>query len=876
MAVLRQTTMYSSTTPFLSSKKELEFHHLGDRKTGGKYGAAEVPEKEIVTTLSDYPALAKAITEGTANQVDKAPEKCCVSVIAQAEYEGKQEFSPTCSKGPIICSPNCFRSDQNNVVHMSSRGASLTQAVESVSCRPRRKRRKQRKWERRRCRRESQSSGHPEQESCAPVPVQVQEDETESSGSYSQSLGIQETEVPGLPAMEPGIPIRDTQDSYRDSGSKLPYLISEPWNWLMFRNRLNSLKLFSEESSCLPASSSSSSSSSTSSESLEVQQLAVTALRGHVSLGEAQHIGPFFQKVKSEESLPKEGCNEGVLLHEDLTPVDSEYRENKEYKICHHLQNGAFGEVYHCRDQSSVFEFAAKKISLDRFRWEEVSSWSALSSPRIVQLFGAVREDSFVTLFMEHMSGGSLARLIKDNGRLPEDRALFYQEQVLEALEHLQKRRILHKDIKADNVLLSSDGQKAALCDFGHSEKLDANGFSPGPPTGEDLQGTETHMAPELVNGEACSAKADVWSSCCMMLHMLNGCHPWTRYYKHPLVLKIANEPPPVKEIPPSCSPGTADVIRAGLEKDPTKRASAGELLAKVTEALRDVGGLSSPLNGPYQEPAGPAAEPPKSEVGDCQALDSVKDSKEQEPDGHVPYRTGDEEFVTESPQALSSLTVLPASVHKTHHQERNHTDSEQELQQLERDFFLSSLSQPHSPEVQEQLLSCLSSDSFPYWDPGDKDSGRYPSSVRDDLSSGIYSYNSQTDGQLFSLESWLGPSGEAPVCLKGVDIQIQGFHGETLLIRESPRVSVGHVALGISEQISAAAFSLVRHDGSPVLSNEEIPDSGIALRCTLAPDCSPGWAWRVKQGKLEVRVLNALKATGSQFKAQPGLRCPV
>uniref|UniRef100_A0A8C4SHI3 Mitogen-activated protein kinase kinase kinase 14 n=1 Tax=Erpetoichthys calabaricus TaxID=27687 RepID=A0A8C4SHI3_ERPCA len=619
------------------------------------------------------------------------------------------------------------------------------------------------------------------------------------------------------------------------------------------------LKLFSEESSCLPASSS----SSTSSESMEVQQLAVAALRGHVSLGEAQHIGPFFQKVKSEESLPKEGCNEGVLLHEDLTPVDSEYRENKEYKICRHLQNGAFGEVYHCRDQSSVFEFCSKEgkphwISLDRFRWEEVSSWSALSSPRIVQLFGAVREDSFVTLFMEHISGGSLARLIKDNGRLPEDRALFYQEQVLEALEHLQKRRILHKDIKADNVLLSSDGQKAALCDFGHSVKLDANGFR------EDLQGTETHMAPELVNGEACSAKADVWSSCCMMLHMLNGCHPWTRYYKHPLVLKIANEPPPVKEIPPSCSSGTADVIRAGLEKDPTKRASAGELLAKVTEALRDVGGLRSPLHGPYQEPAGPAADPPKSEVGDSQALESVKDSREQEPEGHMPYRTGDEEFVRVAASSLGSSQVAL------------HSRWVLMVISLCADFFLSSLSQPHSPEVQEQLLSCLSSDSFPYWDPGDKDSGRYPSSVRDDLSSGIYSYNSQTDGQLFSLESWLGPSGEAPVCLKGVDIQIQGFHGETLLIRESPRVSVGHVAIGISEQISAAAFSLVRHDGSPVLSNEEIPDSGIALRCTLAPDCSLGWAWRVKQGKLEVRVLNALKAAGSQFKAQPGLRCPV
>lgn len=54
-----------------------------------------------------------------------------------------------------------------------------------------------------------------------------------------------------------------------------------------------------------------------------------------------------------------------------------------------------------------------------------------------------------------------------------------------------------------------------------------------------DLKGTETHMAPEIVKGEHRGAKADVWSSCCMLLHMLNGCQPWTRYYTCRLYLKV-------------------------------------------------------------------------------------------------------------------------------------------------------------------------------------------------------------------------------------------------------------------------------------------------------------------------------------------------
>lgn len=58
--------------------------------------------------------------------------------------------------------------------------------------------------------------------------------------------------------------------------------------------------------------------------------------------------------------------------------------------------------------------------------------------------------------------------------------------------------------------------------------------------SGDYIPGTETHMAPEVVMGKPCDAKVDIWSSCCMMLHMLNGCHPWTQYFRGPLCLKVS------------------------------------------------------------------------------------------------------------------------------------------------------------------------------------------------------------------------------------------------------------------------------------------------------------------------------------------------
>uniref|UniRef100_A0A3P8RX78 Protein kinase domain-containing protein n=1 Tax=Amphiprion percula TaxID=161767 RepID=A0A3P8RX78_AMPPE len=90
-------------------------------------------------------------------------------------------------------------------------------------------------------------------------------------------------------------------------------------------------------------------------------------------------------------------------------------------------------------------------------------------------------------------------------------------------------------------------------------------------------------MAPEVARGDQLSAKADVWSSCCMLLHMLNGCQPWIRYYSHPLCL----QPPPLWEVPSNCNNFTAKVFKAGLQKDPERRASAKELQRKTTKALR-------------------------------------------------------------------------------------------------------------------------------------------------------------------------------------------------------------------------------------------------------------------------------------------------
>uniref|UniRef100_A0A8D1TWR6 Mitogen-activated protein kinase kinase kinase 14 n=1 Tax=Sus scrofa TaxID=9823 RepID=A0A8D1TWR6_PIG len=438
--------------------------------------------------------------------------------------------------------------------------------------------------------------------------------------------------------------------------------------------------------------------------------------------------------------------------------------------------------------------------------------------------------------------------------------------------------------LAADNVLLSSDGSRAALCDFGHAVCLQPDGLGKSLLTGDYIPGTETHMAPEVVMGKPCDAKVDIWSSCCMMLHMLNGCHPWTQYFRGPLCLKIASEPPPVREIPPSCAPLTAQAIQEGLRKEPVHRASAVELGGKVSLALQHVGGLRSPWRGDYKEPrhspplqahppprqahphqtpgappgelspGAPGPQPAEDATGGAPKLQPPPPPEPPERNKSPSPHWGKEESGPWDPLPLSSLDPAPARNPSS--PERKPTFPEQELQQLEIELFLNSLSQPFSLEEQEQILSCLSVDSLSLSDDSEKNPSKASQSSRDTLSSGVHSWSSQAEARSSSWNMVLarGRPTDTPSYFNGVKVQIQSLNGEHLHIREFHRVKVGDIATGISSQIPAAAFSLVTKDGQPVRYDMEVPDSGIDLQCTLAPDGSFAWSWRVKHGQLENR----------------------
>ncbi|KAB1265183.1 Mitogen-activated protein kinase kinase kinase 14 [Camelus dromedarius] len=768
--------------------------------------------------------LNDVITKGTAKEGSEGGP-AAISIIAQAECENSQEFSPTFSERIFIAGSKQYSQSEsldqipNNVAH-------ATEGKMARVCWKGKRRSKARKKRKKKSSKSLAQAGvalakplprTPEQESCT---VPVQEDESSLGAPYVRSAPqfTRPLKEPGLgqlwfkklgEGLRPALPrpelhklisplqclnhvwkLHHPQDigplpqpahpfPYSRLPHPFPFHPLQPWKPHPLESyflgklacvdsqqplpgpHLGRLACVDSQKPLPGPRLKPSCPSHGTSEKFSVEEYLVHALQGSVSSGQARSLASLAKTwsvggSRPQEPSPETEDSEGVLLIEKLKPVDYEYREEVHWATrqpC--LGRGSFGEVHRMEDKQTGFQCAVKKVRVEVFRAEELMACAGLTSPRIVPLYGAVKEGPWVNIFMELLEGGSLGQLIKQKGCLPEDRALYYLGQALEGLEYLHTRRILHGDVK---------------------------GKAPSPR--DYIPGTETHMAPEVVMGKPCDAKVDIWSSCCMMLHMLNGCHPWTQYFRGPLCLKIASEPPPVREIPPSCAPLTAQAIQEGLRKEPDHRASAVELGGKVSLALQ---------HAPTKNPSSP---------------------------------------------------------------ERKATFPEQELQQLEIELFLNSLSQPFSLEEQEQILSCLSIDSLSLSDDSEKNPSKASQSSRDTLSSGVHSWGSQAEARSSSWNMVLarGRPTDTPSYFNGVKVQIQSLNGEHLHIREFHRVKVGDIATGISSQIPAAAFSLVTKDGQPVRYDMEVPDSGIDLQCTLAPDGSFAWSWRVKHGQLENR----------------------
>ncbi|TFK42548.1 hypothetical protein BDQ12DRAFT_281513 [Crucibulum laeve] len=251
---------------------------------------------------------------------------------------------------------------------------------------------------------------------------------------------------------------------------------------------------------------------------------------------------------------------------------------------------GSFGKVYLGMDASNGLLMAVKQVELpsgsgpneERKKSmlsaleREIELLKNLQHENIVQYLYSSIDEEYLNIFLEYVPGGSVTALLRNYGAFEETLVKNFVRQILQGLDYLHERDIIHRDIKGANILVDNKGG-IKISDFGISKKVDDNLLTGNRIHRPSLQGSVFWMAPEVVKQCGHTRKADIWSVGCLVVEMLTGEHPWAQLTQMQAIFKIGSSAKPT--IPSDISADAQDFLQRTFELDHEARPSAAELL---------------------------------------------------------------------------------------------------------------------------------------------------------------------------------------------------------------------------------------------------------------------------------------------------------
>jgi eukaryotic-like serine/threonine-protein kinase len=279
------------------------------------------------------------------------------------------------------------------------------------------------------------------------------------------------------------------------------------------------------------------------------------------------------------------------------TALDGRYRIERE------LGTGGMATVYLAHDLRHNRKVAVKVLrgdltaSGDGARFvREIEIAAQLQHPNILPLHesGEARVDGTSVLFfvMPYVEGQSLRQRLLSVGALPVAEALKILIEVVDALAYAHAHGVVHRDIKPDNVMLSS--RHALVADFGVAKAVSAASGRHTVTTAGVALGTPAYMAPEQVTADPhIDHRADIYAVGVVAYELLTGSPPFTGgTMQQVLAAHVTATPAPIRSVRPEVPSAVERVVMKCLAKDPAERwQSAGELLAQLEPLGTPTGG---------------------------------------------------------------------------------------------------------------------------------------------------------------------------------------------------------------------------------------------------------------------------------------------
>ncbi|XP_037894028.1 serine/threonine-protein kinase MARK2 isoform X1 [Glossina fuscipes] len=283
------------------------------------------------------------------------------------------------------------------------------------------------------------------------------------------------------------------------------------------------------------------------------------------------------------------------------------------YKLIKTIGKGNFAKVKLAKHLPTGKEVAIKIIDKTQLNpgslqklFREVRIMKMLDHPNIVKLFQVIETEKTLYLVMEYASGGEVFDYLVLHGRMKEKEARVKFRQIVSAVQYCHQKRIIHRDLKAENLLLDSE-LNIKIADFGFS-----NEFTPGSKL-DTFCGSPPYAAPELFQGKKYDGpEVDVWSLGVILYTLVSGSLPFDGSTLRELRERVLRGK---YRIPFYMSTDCENLLRKFLVLNPAKRASLETIMS---DKWMNMGFEDDELK-PYMEPKQDLADPKR--IGKTEAL---------------------------------------------------------------------------------------------------------------------------------------------------------------------------------------------------------------------------------------------------------------